>query len=425
VQVFLTEPKQRRATQQEIYERLLRIYRRHSEARIIPTQEPTITTSLGGGSQLPVQFVIQNLDFDKIQKVLPAFFDSARKDPVFANVDVNLKFNKPEVNLTVDRLKASDLGVSVLDVSNTLQLALAGSRYDYFIRNGRQYSVIGQVSLGNRNSPSDLSNLYARSSSGNLIPLDNLVRIEENSRPPTLFHYNRYKAATLSGSLAPGRTLSEGIAVMRRIAKNLLDESFQTALSGQARDFAESSSNTYFALILALILIFLILAAQFESFRDPFIIMMTVPLAVTGALVSLFITRQTLNIFSEIGMILLIGLVTKNGILIVEFANQKRKQGLAIGEAVFEAAVARLRPILMTSIATIFGALPIALGLGAGAKSRVPLGIVVVGGLAFALVLTLFVIPSMYLMIADKKLDEIHDPAPEPPRPADKGRAYV
>ncbi len=406
VNVFLFEPNQRKATQQQIYERMGKMFKRISDARIIPSQEQTITTSLGGGGQLPVQYVIENLDFSKIQEALPRFLDEARKDTVFSNVDVNLKFNKPEINLTVDRLKATNLGVNEIDVSNTLQLALSGRRYDYFLRNGKQYQVIGQVERPERNMPTDLTSLYVRNGTGQLIQLDNLVKMEENSSPPTLFHFNRYKSATVSASLADGRTLGEGIAEMDKISKKILDESFHTDLAGSSRDFAESSSNISFALVFALVLIYLILAAQFESFRDPIIIMLTVPLAIAGALLSLWIFGKTLNIFSEIGIIMLIGLVTKNGILIVEFANQKRKQGLKISEAAFEAAVARLRPILMTSLATIFGAMPIALALGAGASSRVPLGIVVVGGLFFALILTLFVIPTMYVLMADKKLED-------------------
>jgi multidrug efflux pump subunit AcrB len=406
VNVFLSEPNQRKATQQQVYERMGKMYKRISDARIIPSQEQTITTSLGGGGQLPVQYVIENLDFSKIQEILPRFLEEARKDTVFSNVDVNLKFNKPEINLTVDRLKATNMGVNEIDISNTLQLALSGRRYDYFLRNGKQYQVIGQVERTERTTPTDLTSLYVRNSIGQMIQLDNLVKMEENSSPPTLYHFNRYKSATVSASLADGRTLGEGIAEMDKISKKLLDDSFHTDLVGSSRDFAESSSNISFALVFALVLIYLILAAQFESFRDPLIIMMTVPLAIAGALLSLWIFGKTLNIFSEIGIIMLIGLVTKNGILIVEFANQKRKQGLNISDAAFEAAVARLRPILMTSLATIFGALPIALALGAGASSRVPLGIVVVGGLLFALILTLFVIPTMYILMADKKLED-------------------
>jgi hydrophobe/amphiphile efflux-1 (HAE1) family protein len=406
VNVFLSEPNQRKATQQQVYERMGKMYKRISEARIIPSQEQTITTSLGGGGQLPVQYVIENLDFSKIQEILPRFLDEARKNPVFSNVDVNLKFNKPEINLTVDRLKATNMGVNEIDISNTLQLALSGRRYDYFLRNGKQYQVIGQVERSERTTPTDLTSLYVRNSIGQMIQLDNLVKMEENSSPPTLYHFNRYKSATVSASLADGRTLGEGIAEMDKISQKLLDDSFHTDLVGSSRDFAESSSNMSFALVFALVLIYLILAAQFESFRDPLIIMLTVPLAIAGALLSLWIFGKTLNIFSEIGIIMLIGLVTKNGILIVEFANQKRKQGLNISDAAFESAVARLRPILMTSLATIFGALPIALALGAGASSRVPLGIVVVGGLLFALILTLFVIPTMYILMADKKLED-------------------
>ena len=404
INLFLTEPNQRETTQQQVYDKLIKIFRRYSEARIIPTQEQTITTSMSGGSQLPVQFVIQNLEFNKLQDVLPKFLDAARKDSIFSNVDVNLKFNKPELNLTVDRLKATNLGVNESDISSTLQLALSGGRYDYFLRNGKQYQVIGQVERSERSQPKDITSLYVRSRTGKLIQLDNLVKTEESSSPPTLYHFNRYKSATISATLAPGRTLGEGIAEMRKISAKLLDTSFHTDLFGASRDFVESSSNILFALILAIVLIYLILAAQFESFRDPFIIIITVPMALAGALLSLWVFKQTLNIFSEIGMIMLIGIVTKNGILIVEFANQKRKAGLNIPEAAFEAAASRLRPILMTSLATIFGALPIALALGAGASSRVPLGIVVVGGLLFALILTLFVIPVMYILMADKKL---------------------
>ena len=274
---------------------------------------------------LPVQFVIQTLDFDKMQKFLPKFMDEARKDSIFANVDVNLKFNKPELDLTVDRLKATNIGVNVLDVSNTLQFALSGRRYGYFLRNGKQYQVIGQVTRSLRSEPSDVTSLYVRSNSGKLIKLDNLLKMEENSKPPTLYHYNRYKAATVSASLATGRTMGEGIAEMQKISKKVLNDSFQTDLFGPSRDFAESGSNVLFAFILAIVLIYLILAAQFESFIDPFIIILTVPMAIAVAILSLLIFGMTLNIFSEIGMIMLIGIVTKNGILIVEFSNQKRK----------------------------------------------------------------------------------------------------
>jgi hydrophobe/amphiphile efflux-1 (HAE1) family protein len=402
---FLSDPSERKASQEKIYDKLSKIYATISDARAIPSQEPTISTSTSRG--LPVQFVVQNLDFEKLHKVLPKFLDEAQNSSIFSNVDVDLKFNKPELNITVDRLKANTLGVNEKDVSNTLDLAYSGSRYGYFLQNNKQYYVIGQVAREDRNTPANIASLYVRASSGEMIQLDNLVKIEENSNPPILYHFNRYKSATVSANLAKGKTLGEGIAEMQRIADKLLDHSFTTALSGSSRDFAESSSNISFALILALLLIYLILAAQFESFRDPFIIMLTVPMAIAGAMLSLWIFGQTLNIFSEIGMLLLIGIVTKNGILIVEFANQKRKLGMNKRVAAFEAASARFRPIVMTSLATLFGALPIALALGSGAQSRVPLGIVVVGGLLFSLILTLFVIPVTYIVISSKNKNKL------------------
>ncbi len=397
---FLSDPSERKASQQNIFDKLSKIYATIPEARVIPSQEPTISTSTSRG--LPVQFVLQNLNFEKIRKILPKFLDEAQNSTAFSNVDVDLKFNKPELNITVDRLKANSLGVNEKDVSNTLDLAYSGSRYGYFLQNNKQYYIIGQVAKEDRNTPANIASLYVRSSSGEMIQLDNLVKIEENSNPPILYHFNRYKSATVSANLAKGKTLGEGIEEMQKIADKLLDPSFTTALSGSSRDLAESSSNISFALILALLLIYLILAAQFESFRDPFIIMLTVPMAIAGAMLSLWICGQTLNIFSEIGMILLIGIVTKNGILIVEFANQKRRLGMNRRVAAFEAASARLRPIVMTSLATIFGAFPIAFALGSGAQSRIPLGIVVVGGLLFALILTLFVIPVTYIVISSK-----------------------
>jgi len=400
VMTFLSDPSERESTQKEIAKKLSKIYETIPDARITASQEPTITTSNSRG--LPVQFVLQNLDFDKIQKILPKFIEEAQSNPVFTNVDVDLKFNKPELNIKVNRLKANSLGVNEKDVSDALDLAYSGSRYGYFLRNNRQYYVIGQVAREDRNTPANISSLYVRASTGNMIQLDNLVTMQENSKPPILYHFNRYKSATVSANLAEGRTLGEGIAEMQKISDKLLDPTFTTALAGQSRDFAESNSNISFALILALLLIYLILAAQFESFRDPFIIMLTVPMAIAGAMLSLWIFGQTLNIFSEIGMILLIGIVTKNGILIVEFANQKRKMGMTKRVAAFESAAARFRPILMTSLATIFGALPIALALGAGSTSRIPLGIVVVGGLFFSLILTLFVIPVTYIVLSSK-----------------------
>ncbi len=400
--IGLVDPKERRRTQAQIAGDLQQKLARFNDARIFAIQEQTIAVGSGSRTSLPVQFVLQNQDLNKLKQVIPKFLAEARKDKTFSNVDVNLKFNKPELDVTIDRLKVKDLGLSTNDVISAMQSAFSGGRLAYFIMNGYQYYVISQVDRSERNAPNDISNLYVRNSKGVNIPLDAVIHLEQNSNPSTLYHFNRYKAATISASLAEGKTIGDGIKAMQAIANRVLDPSFQTALSGSSRDYAESSSNILFAFGLALILIYLVLAAQFESFIDPFAIMLTVPLAIAGALLSLWVFHQTLNIFSEIGMIMLIGLVTKNGILIVEFANQKREHGLPKMEAVVEAAAQRLRPILMTSLATSLGALPIALSLGAAATSRIPLGIVVVGGILFSLILTLFVIPAVYTFLSGK-----------------------
>lgn len=401
VRSLFTDPKDRNRSQQEIVDMINRNMSRFPEGRAFAIQEQTIQVNRRGG--LPVQFVIQNNDFDKISKALPKFLAEVEDDPTFQGVDADLKFNKPELKVNIDRLKASELGISVGDISQTLQLALSNGRLGYFIKEGKQYQVIGQVARNERDDPTDLKNIFVRNNRNEIISLDNVVTITEEITPPTIYHYNRYKSATISAGLAPGKTLGDGIKAMQRIADKQLDDTFATSLSGSSRDFAESSGNTLFAFILALVLIFLVLAAQFESFIDPFVIMLTVPLAIAGAVLSLWIFGQTLNIFSQIGMIMLIGLVTKNGILIVEFANKKQEAGLSKLEAVTEAATARMRPILMTSLTMTLGALPIALSLGAAATSRIPLGIVLVGGILFSLVLTLYVIPAMYSFLSRRK----------------------
>ncbi len=403
VRVALKEPEERKRSQQQIVSMVNRNMGKFNEGKVFAIQEQTISVGIAARTSLPVQFVIQNMNFDSLKSRLPKFLEEANKSKVFQGVDVNLKFNKPELQITIDRMKAAELGLSVRDVSRTLQLALSAGRLGYFIMNGKQYQVIAQVDRNDRDQPLDLKSFFVRNSKGELIQLDNVVKIEEQSNPPQLYHYDRYKSATVSAGLAPGKTVGDGIAEMKTIQKKVLDESFTTSLSGSSRDFAESSSNIFFALGLALILIFLILAAQFESFVDPLIIMFTVPLAIAGALLSLWMFNQTLNIFSQIGIIMLIGLVTKNGILIVEFANQKCEAGEEKLEAVIDAAAHRLRPILMTSLATALGALPIALALGSGAQSRVSLGIVVIGGLMFSLMLTLFVIPAIYSFMSRTK----------------------
>jgi multidrug efflux pump len=403
VSMGLTEASQRKRTQDQIAQQMSRMFRRYSNVRVFALQEQTISVGLGGRGAFPVQFVLQHLNFDKLKEKVPLFLDEVRKNPLFQGFDVNLKFNQPELLVTIDRLKANELGVSVLDVTSTLQLALSGRRFGYFIMNGKQYQVIAQVERIDRDDPLDLKTFFVRNNRGELIQLDNLVKMEESANPPTIYHFNRFKSATVSAGLAPGKTIGEGIAEMEKIADRVLDDSFSTSLSGASRDFAESTSNTSFAFFLALILIFLVLAAQFESFIDPLIIMITVPLALAGAVLSLRVFGQTLNIFSQIGIIMLIGLVTKNGILIVEFANQKRRRGESKVPAAIDASVARLRPILMTTLATTLGALPIALAIGSAGTSRIPLGIVIVGGMLFALILTLFVVPALYSYLSSKK----------------------
>lgn len=401
--IGLVPKSERVRSQSSIAMELTKTLPRFNNVRIFPVEEQTISVGLSSKGALPVQFVIQNLDFSKLKEVVPKFLDAARNDKTFQNVDVNLKFNKPEADVRIDRIKARELGLTVTDISDVLQSAFSGRRLDYFIMNGRQYQVITQVKLNDRQVPTDILKLYVRNNKGVYIPLATVVSIVPYAMPPALYHFNRYKAATISASLAEGKTIGDGVKSMQAIAANVLDDSFQTSLAGPSRDFSESSSNTAFAFLLALVLIYLVLAAQFESFKDPFTIMLTVPLAIAGAVLTLWIFGHTINIFSEIGMIMLIGLVTKNGILIVEFANQKREQGFGIREAVIEAATQRLRPILMTSLATSLGALPIALSLGSAATSRIPLGIVVIGGLMFSLILTLFVIPSVYTYISGKR----------------------
>ena len=400
VRVTLSDPSERNRSQQEIVDMINSNLRNYSQGRAFTIQEQTIQVDRRGG--LPVQFVIQNNDFNKLQEVLPRFLEAANNHPTLQQVDSDLKFNKPELRVEINRLKATQLGVSVADISRTLQLAYSNLRFGYFTKDGKQYQVMGQVSRANRDDPADLKSLFVRTNSGELISIDNVVTVEESTTPPTLYHFNRFKSATISAGLAPGKTLGDGIAAMEEIKAELLDDTFVTSLAGTSRDYAESASNTAFAFLLALALIYLILAAQFESFRDPLIIMFTVPLAIAGAMLSLWMFGQTLNIFSQIGMIMLIGLVTKNGILIVEFANQKRLEGMSRLDAVIEASRMRLRPILMTSLTMALGSLPIALSLGAAATSRQPLGIVIVGGILFSLILTLFVIPAMYTFLAKK-----------------------
>ena len=377
-------------------------------ARTFVSEPQSIGNTRGG---LPVQFVLQAPNLDRLKEVLPTFLERAQQDPTFTFVDVNLKFNKPELRVEIDRDRARAAGVDALDIAQTLQLGLSAQRIGFFIRDGKQYQVIGQVGRQDRDETQDLRSLYVRNALGQPVQLDNLVDVYEESSPPQLFRFDRYVSATVSAGLAPGQTIGDGIQAMEGIADEVLDESFTTALAGPSRDFAESSSSLLFVFALALALVYLILAAQFESFRDTFIIMLTVPLALAGALFALWYFNQSLNIFSQIGMIMLIGLVTKNGILIVEFANQRRAAGLDVLTAIREGAARRFRPVLMTTISTVLGILPIALALGAGAESRVPMGIAVIGGLVIGTLLTLFVIPAMYTYLTGRSVPEAVQPA--------------
>lgn len=399
--IALVEPGERDRSQKEIAQDLTKWTKRYSQVKINVGETPTIAVNRRGG--MPIQYVIQAPNFEKLREKIPQFMEAAESDPTFSNVDVNLKFNKPEIYVTIDREKAESLGVSVLDIAQTLQLSFSGQRFGYYIMNGKQYQVIGQFDRKDRDEPLDLTSSYVKNKDGQLIQMDNLVTIEEASSPPQLYHNNRYMSATVSAGLAPGKSIGDGIEAMESIKEKVLDETFTTDLQGESRDFVESGSNTSFAFGLALLLIYLILAAQFESFIDPFIIILTVPMAVAGALLSLWLFGQTWNIFSQIGTIMLIGLVTKNGILIVEFANQLREEGKSKRDAIIEASEARLRPILMTSLAIALGALPIAMSLGAASTSRIGMGVVIVGGTLFSLVLTLFVIPGIYLMWSREK----------------------
>lgn len=405
VRLRLTQPEERTRTQDEIAKHLVKLTATLNQARTFVAQEQTISTGGGGGPRggLPVQFVIQAPNFEKLKEVLPKFIEEANKSEILQTIDVDLKFNRPELLVEIDKEKAASLKVSTEKIAQTIQMAYSGQRFGYFNLNGKQYQVIGQMRREFRDAPEDIRKLYVNNTDGLPIALENVIRFSENNSPPQLYHYNRYMSATVSAGLQSGFTVKDGIDEMRIISSKLLDDTFSTDLTGASRDFAESSSNVWFAFLLALLLIYLVLAAQFESFRDPVVIMMTVPLAITGALLSLWVFDQTLNIFSQIGIIMLIGLVTKNGILIVEFANQLQHKGLELKEAIVDASALRLRPILMTSLATALGALPIAMALGAGSVSRKGMGIVVVGGVLFSLVLTLYVIPAMYSYLSKSK----------------------
>jgi len=411
IRIILNESAKRKRSQQEIVDGITPKMPQLSGARAFISQEQTIGGSRSIGA-LPLQFVIQAANLEELREALPKFMAEAALSNKFIFADVNLKFNKPQLKIDIDRDKAKNLGISVQDIGQILQLSLSGQRFGYFIKDEKQYQVIGQLSRKDRNATIDLTSLYARNNVGQLVQLDNVVKVTEISTPPQIYRFNRFISATVQAQMAKGQTLGDGITEMERIAKKTLDDRFSTTLDGGARDYKESSSSLLYSFGLALILVYLILAAQFESFSSPIVIMFTVPLALLGALVSLWYFNQTLNIFSQIGIIMLVGLVTKNGILIVEFANQQREKGVDKLKAVAMAAESRFRPILMTSLCAILGAVPIALALGAGAKSRVSMGIVIIYGLAFSTILTLYIIPALYSYIASGvKSDDSNDNA--------------
>lgn len=402
VMMRLTEPSEREKSQAELAHEISAKLKNYPFARAFVIQEQTINVGGGGFNSLPIQFVVQANTLEKLKEVIPEFMERASADPAFQVVDLDLKFNKPELQVKINRDKAREMGVSVMDIAQTLQLLFSGQRFGYFIMEGKQYYVIGQATRENRDEPIDLRKVTVRNSNGDPVQLENVIDISFESSPPQLYRYNRYVAATFSANPAEGTTIGEGIAAMERIADEVLDETYSTSLAGTSKEFSESSNSLVFAFLLALVLIYLALAGQFESFRDPLTIMLTVPLAMAGAVIALWAFGQSLNIFSQIGIIVLIGIVTKNGILIVEFANQRREQGLNIREAVVDASAQRFRPILMTSLATILGALPIALALGDASTSRIPMGIAIIGGLTLSLGLTLYVIPALYTIITSK-----------------------
>jgi multidrug efflux pump len=397
IEIVLVPPSQRKRSQQEIANQLTAALSKKTQARVNVMQQSTFG---GRRTSLPVQYVIQAQNIDKLREILPEFMAKVQDNPTFTMADVNLKFTKPELQTYINRDKANILGVSTQNIGQTLQLALSGQRFGYFIMNGKQYQILGELPRNDRNEPLDLKSLYVRNDAGQMVQLDNFVELKEATAPPQLYRYNRFVSATISAGLAEGKTIGEGIKEMDKIASEVLDDTFRTALAGDSKDFMESSSSLLFAFAIAILLIFLVLSAQFESFKDPLIVMMTIPLALAGALIFMWYFNVTMNIFSQIGIIMLIGLVSKNGILIVEFANQRKAAGMKKSDAIRYAAASRFRPILMTSLSTILGILPLALGLGEGAQSRVAMGIAVVGGLTISTFFTLYVVPGIYQLIS-------------------------
>ena len=400
IRITLKDINQRNYSQMDVAEQLSKAVQKETQARAFVQQ----SSSFGGRrASMPVQYVLQATNIEKLQEVLPKFMERVYENPVFQMADVNLKFSKPEARININRDKAGVLGVNTKNIAQTLQYGLSGQRMGYFYMNGKQYEILGEINRQQRNKPSDLMGLYIRSDNGEMVQLDNLVELTNGIAPPKLYRYNRFVSATISAGLAEGKTIGEGLDEMDKIAADLLDETFRTALAGDSKDYRESASSLMFAFILAIVLIYLILAAQFESFKDPLIIMLTVPLAIAGALIFMYYGDITMNIFSQIGIIMLIGLVAKNGILIVEFANQKQEAGEDKMTAIKDAALQRLRPILMTSASTILGLIPLAFATGEGANQRIAMGLAVVGGMLISTLLTMYIVPATYSYISTNR----------------------
>ena len=397
IQIALEDISTRERSQMDMAEEISRAVRKQTKARAFVQQQSTFGSRRGG---MPIQYVLQATTIDRLEEVLPKFLEKVYESPVFQMADVNLKFSKPEARITINRDKANLLGVSTRDIAQTLQYGLSGQRMGYFYMNGKQYEILAEINRQQRNKPANLKSIYLRSSTGEMIQMDNLVELEENVAPPQLYHYNRFLSATVSAGLAKGKTIGDGLEEMDRIAAEVLPDDFRTALTGDSKEFRESSSSLMFAFLLAIVLIYLILAAQFESFKDPLVIMLTVPLAIAGALIFMSLTGQTMNIYSQIGIIMLIGLVAKNGILIVEFANQKQEQGESMWQAIEQSSLQRMRPILMTSASTILGLLPLTYATGEGANGRIAMGVAVVGGMIVSTILTLYIVPAIYTYVS-------------------------
>ena len=403
VQIRLKDMGDRDYTQMEAAEKLSQAVKKKTKARAFVQQQ----SSFGGRrSSMPIQYVLQATNIEKLEKVLPVFMEKVYENPVFQMADVDLKFSKPEIRIHINRDKANIMGVNTRDLSETLQYGLSGQRMGYFYMNGKQYEILGEINRQQRNKPADLRAIYLRSSDGKMIQMDNLIELESSIAPPKLYRYNRFVSATISAGLADGKTIGQGLDEMDKIAKEVLDDTFRTSLSGDSKEFRESSSSLMFAFILALVLIYLILAAQFESFKEPFIIMLTVPLAIAGALIFMYFNDITMNVFSQIGIIMLIGLVAKNGILIVEFANLKQENGEDKVTAVHDAALQRLRPILMTSASTVLGLIPLAFATGEGCNQRIAMGIAVVGGMVVSTFLTMYIVPAVYSYISTNRINK-------------------